>query len=154
MTDPSNLVKISKLRVRYAETDQMGVVYYGNYFVWMEVGRTDLLYSTGLSYREMEQQGIMTPVIHTEGRYYAPCSYDDLIEIHTELSHLTRVKARFDAKIYRTNPTDNQRILAFEGYTEHAFIDTSHKKVTHIPKEWIEMLKKKKFKKDNSKENS
>ena len=73
----------STVRVRYAETDKMGVVYYANYFVWFEVGRTDLLRTLGWSYREMEQAGVSLPVIEAHCEYVRPARYDDELEIRT-----------------------------------------------------------------------
>src|SRR5204863_4018597 len=72
------------IRVRYAETDQMGVVYYANYFVWFEVARTDLLRTLGWTYREMEASGVMLPVIEAHCEYRRPARYDDEIEVRTE----------------------------------------------------------------------
>src|SRR5262245_2188331 len=73
----------SRLRVRYAETDQMGVVYYANYFVWFEVGRTDLLRDSGWSYRHMEDEGYSLPVIDAHCVYRESAKYDDDIEVRT-----------------------------------------------------------------------
>jgi acyl-CoA thioester hydrolase len=74
---------VTTLRVRYAETDQMGVVYYANYLVWFEVARTDLLRTLGWTYREMEQAGIFLPVIEAHCEYRRPARYDEEIEIRT-----------------------------------------------------------------------
>lgn len=76
------------LRVRYADTDAMGVAYYANYFVWFEVGRTDLLRALGWNYRDMEAAGVLLPVIEADCRYRRPARYDDELEIRTE-GHLT-----------------------------------------------------------------
>ncbi|MEO7192123.1 MAG: thioesterase family protein [Vicinamibacterales bacterium] len=86
---------ITSLRVRYAETDQMGVVYYANYFVWFEVGRTDLLRSLGWSYREMEASGVRLPVIEAGCRYERPARYDDEVDIRTEGYILSPVRMEF-----------------------------------------------------------
>src|SRR5438552_6273578 len=83
------------LRVRYAETDQMGVVYYANYFVWFEVGRTDLLRSAGWSYREMETDGYTLPVIDAQCAYRESAKYDDEIEIRTAGSMMSPVRLQF-----------------------------------------------------------
>ena len=80
MTPPRSL---SRVRVRYAETDTMGVVYYANYFVWFEVGRTDLLRQGGWSYREMERDGFSLPVIEAHCAYQQPARYDEELEIRT-----------------------------------------------------------------------
>jgi len=75
---------VSRVRVRYAETDQMAVVYYANYFVWFEVGRTDLLRQSGWSYRELEAEGIGLPVIEAHCEYRQPARYDDELEVHSQ----------------------------------------------------------------------
>ena len=86
---------VSTLRVRYAETDKMGVVYYANYLVWFEVGRADLLRSLGWSYREMEAAGISLPVIEAHCQYLRPARYDDEIEVKTEGRMLSPVRMEF-----------------------------------------------------------
>src|SRR5919112_421603 len=86
---------VTNLRVRYAETDKMGVVYYANYLVWFEVARTDLLRSLGWSYREMEGAGISLPVIEAHCDYHRPARYDDEIEVRTEGRMLSPVRMEF-----------------------------------------------------------
>ena len=88
--------------MRYAETDQMGVVYYANYFVWFEVGRTDLLRASGWSYREMEADGFALPVIEAHCEYRQPARYDDELEIRTEGTLLSPVRVRFDYEVVRS----------------------------------------------------
>jgi acyl-CoA thioester hydrolase len=87
--------------VRYAETDQMGVAYHGNYLAWFEVGRTDLLRGTGLSYRELEGRGVRLPVIETQVRYLKPARYDDDLEIRTQLAELNGASISFDYEVWR-----------------------------------------------------
>lgn len=87
------------LRVRYAETDQMGVVYYANYLVWFEVARTDLLRSLGWSYREMEDAGVVLPVIEANCHYRRPARYDDEIEIRTTGRVTSPVRIEFDYEV-------------------------------------------------------
>ena len=110
---------ISRVRVRYAETDQMGVVYYANYFVWFEVGRTDLLRDAGWSYREMELQGIALPVIEAHCEYRQSARYDDELEIRTTGSQLSPVRVAFDYEVVR--PSDAATIAT--GRTIHAALD-------------------------------
>jgi acyl-CoA thioester hydrolase len=83
------------LRVRYAETDQMGVVYYANYLVWFEVARTDLLRNKGWSYRAMEASGVVLPVIEAQCHYRRPARYDDVMEIRTDARLLSPVRMEF-----------------------------------------------------------
>ena len=91
----------TRVRVRYAETDRMGVVYYANYLVWFEVGRTELLRTLGWSYREMEQAGIGLPVIEATCLYHRPARYDDELEIRTEGTLVSAVRMQFDYQIVR-----------------------------------------------------
>jgi acyl-CoA thioester hydrolase len=117
-------VRVSRVRVRYAETDRMGVVYYANYLVWFEVGRTEWLRQTGQSYREMERQDAVTlPVIEAHCRYWQPARYDDEIEIRTRATLLSPVRIRFDYQIVKAA----EGTVAAEGYTVHAAVDTAGK---------------------------
>jgi acyl-CoA thioester hydrolase len=109
------------VRVRYADTDQMGVVYYANYLVWFEIGRTEWLRDTGSNYREMEQAGISLPVIEAHCEYRQPARYDDEIEIRTTALAVTAVRLRFDYRAVRTTGD----LLVAEGYTVHAAIGPS-----------------------------
>jgi len=110
---------VSRVRVRYAETDQMGVVYYANYFVWFEVGRTDLLRRAGWSYREMEADGFALPVIEAQCDYRQPARYDEELEIRTAGALLSPVRVQFTYQVIR--PADRVEIAA--GRTVHASLD-------------------------------
>ena len=90
---------VSTLRVRYAETDKMGVVYYANYLVWFEVGRADLLRSLGWTYREMESAGVSLPVIEAHCAYQRPARYDDESEIRTVGRMLSPVRMEFEYEV-------------------------------------------------------
>ena len=92
---------ISRVRVRYAETDKMGIVYYANYLVWFEVGRTDLLREHGWSYREMETDGLSLPVVEAACAYRRPALYDDELEVRTTGALLSPVRVRFDYRVVR-----------------------------------------------------
>jgi len=109
----------TRIRVRYAETDRMAVVYYANYFVWFEVGRTEWLRETGSTYREMEQDGISLPVIEAHAEYRRPALYDDDIEISTSARPVTPVRIRFDYEVWR--PGEERPLVT--GYTVHAAVD-------------------------------
>ena len=87
------------LRTRYAETDQMGVVYYGNYPQYLELGRVEWLRAIGLTYKEMEAEGIMMPVVSLQSQYKKPALYDELITIRTKLKDLPSTKIEFDYEI-------------------------------------------------------
>ena len=110
---------VSRLRVRYAETDKMGVVYYANYLVWFEVGRTDLLRSLGWTYREMEADGVSLPVIHAHCDYQRPARYDDEIEVRTEGEMRSGARLKFRYTIVKAA----DGTVTAEGYTEHAAVD-------------------------------
>jgi acyl-CoA thioester hydrolase len=107
--------------VRYAETDQMGVVYYANYLVWFEVGRTDLLRHSGWTYREMERDGFSLPVVEAHCEYRQPARYDDVIEIRTRGRLMSPVRVRFEYEIVRA---EDEVVLA-SGHTVHASLDRS-----------------------------
>jgi acyl-CoA thioester hydrolase len=113
------LESVSRLRVRYAETDKMGVVYYANYLVWFEVGRTDLLRSLGWTYREMESSGVSLPVIQAHCDYQRPARYDDEIEVRTAGEMLSGARMKFR---YTVVAASDGTVNA-EGYTEHAAVD-------------------------------
>ena len=110
---------VSTLRVRYAETDKMGVVYYANYLVWFEVGRADLLRSLGWSYREMERAGVSLPVIEARCTYQRPARYDDEIEVRTRGRILSPVRMEFEYEVVRVE----DQIVAATGTTVHAALD-------------------------------
>ncbi len=108
------------LRVRYAETDQMGIVYYANFFVWFEIGRTDFCRQHGFAYREMEQQeGLYIMVAEAKCRYKAPARYDDEILIRTCLRGTHKRVLIFGYEVYRQ---PDQELLA-EGETVHVITD-------------------------------
>ena len=113
----------SHVRVRYAETDQMGVVYYANYFVWFEVGRAELLRSLGWSYREMEHAGVTLPVIDAQCQYHRPAKYDDELDVKTEGRMLSPVRMEF---VYEVVRRADQSIAA-SGRTVHAAVDSTGK---------------------------
>ena len=108
------------LRVRYAETDQMGVVYYANFFVWFEVARADLLRALGWTYREMEASGVRLPVIEAHCEYKRPARYDEEIEVRTtgRLCSSVRIEFTYDVMLKSTND------MAAQGRTLHAAVGT------------------------------
>ena len=111
------------IRVRYAETDKMGVVYYANYLVWFEVARADLLRSLGWTYREMEHAGISLPVIEAHCEYRRPARYDDEIDVKTEGRMLSPVRMEFRYEVIRKE----DQTVAASGRTVHASLDASGK---------------------------
>jgi acyl-CoA thioester hydrolase len=122
-TGAASGVRRATVRVRYAETDKMGVVYHSNYFVWFEVGRTDWLRQAGWTYREMEASGVSLPVIEAHCEYRQPARYDDEIAIDARALGLSPIRLRFE---YRLSRLSDGALLA-EGYTVHAAVDPSGK---------------------------
>ena len=112
---------VTTVRVRYAETDKMGVVYYANYFVWFEVARADLLRSLGWTYREMEHAGVALPVIEAHCRYHRGAQYDDELDVKAEGRMLSPVRMEFTYEVLRRGDST----LAASGRTVHAAIDPS-----------------------------
>ena len=104
-------------RVRYADTDQMGVVYHGRYFEWFEAARTEMLRFMGLAYTEVERSGVMMPVIEAFCRYKIPVTYDENVGIEVTISELTRAKLRLD---YAVIGEENK--LRASGQTLHCFL--------------------------------
>jgi acyl-CoA thioester hydrolase len=111
----------SQVRVRYAETDNMGVAYYANYFVWFEVGRTELLRALGGTYRQLEADGVLLPVIEAHCEYRQPARYDDELGIATTGSLLSPVRVEFQYEVARR---DDRSVLA-RGKTVHVATDRS-----------------------------
>jgi acyl-CoA thioester hydrolase len=108
----------TRLRVRYAETDQMGVVYYSNYLIWMELGRVEFCRAAGLRYRDMEENdGILLTVVEANCRYRHPARYDDEVVVRTSIGAAHPRMVRFD---YEMHEAASGRVLA-SGYTKHMF---------------------------------
>ena len=106
------------LRVRYAETDQMGVVYHGNYFTWFEVGRGELLRQLGLSYAELESsQGCSLPIVEASCRYRRPARYDDLLQLQTVVRAIRGPILVFSYALYR------DELLLADAETKHVVVD-------------------------------
>jgi acyl-CoA thioester hydrolase len=106
------------VRVRYAETDQMGVVYHGNYAQYFEMGRVEWLRNLGISYKWMEENGVMLPVVSLQMNYKKPARYDDLLRVKTILKSQTSVKIEFDYEIYNA-----ENHLLTTGYSMLVFVD-------------------------------
>ncbi len=128
----------TEIRVRYEETDQMGVVYYANYLTWFEIGRTELLRDKGYSYSDLEEEGFLLPVVNVECNYHQPANYDDLLTLETNIVKLKRSKIEFEYKVYR------QDELLTTAKTVHPFVDQDLKPISlkkEAPKVW-KLLKK------------
>jgi acyl-CoA thioester hydrolase len=132
----------TEIRVRYAETDQMGVVYYSNYLVWFEIGRVELLRSLGLSYSRLEtEHGCILPVVEAKCRYRASARYDDELQIETSPALLRGSVIKFAYKIYRkADQEGKERQLLAEGETVHVVCDPRMNK-TQLPEQYVEALR-------------
>ena len=120
----------TEVRVRYAETDQMGIVYYANYLVWFEIGRVELLRSLGLAYSQLEtEHQCILPVVEASCRYRSPARYDDRIVIETRPSLLRGAVLKFAYRIFRQPLGEGkERELLAEGETVHVVCDDQLKK--------------------------
>ena len=121
----------SRIRVRYAETDQMGVVYYANYLVWMEVGRCDLCRACGFEYRDMEREdGILLAVAEANCRYISAARFDDEVTVRTAIGAAHRRAVTFTYQMYAGG-----RRLA-EGYTKHLILNRNFERAQLPQKYW------------------
>lgn len=118
----------TKVRVRYQETDNMGVVYYGNYFVWFEVARTEYLRSFGVSYRKLEEKGMYLMVASASCQYRSPARYDDEVTVQSWISEMKNSSLKFEYKL-----SVEDRLIA-TGETVHVFTNESGRPV-RIPEE-------------------
>jgi acyl-CoA thioester hydrolase len=128
----------TNIRVRYAETDQMGYCYYGNYASYFEVARVEALRQRGIQYKELEQNGILLPVKKLEITYHQPAKYDDLLEIRTLIVQLEGVRIAFTYKTY-----NEAGVLLNEAYTLLVFVSAETQKPMAIPAAIIEQLSQK-----------
>lgn len=126
---------VSRLRVRYAETDRMGVAYHANYLIWMEVGRTDYCRACGFAYRDMEAAGVRLVVAEARARYHAAARYDDGLRIETRLTVLRSRQVGFAYAVYREDDGD----LLATGDTLHLPTDAQGR-VTRLPAEVLRAL--------------
>ncbi|GGD67942.1 thioesterase [Emticicia aquatilis] len=122
-------------RVRYADIDQMGYMYYGNYAKLYEIGRVEALRSLGLRYRDLEETGIIMPVYENKSRFISPAKYDDLVTIRVIIKELPKVRIVFNYEIY-----DEQQTLLHTGETTLVFVRTSNNRIATCPKEITDRL--------------
>ncbi len=117
-----------EVRVRYVETDQMGVAHHASYFAWMEAARTELLRLKGLPYKELEARGYFLPVCEAYCRYRRSLQYDNIAVVEVELLELKGASLKLGYRIYEKN----DRKIAAEGYTKHPFVDKNGK-IVKVP---------------------
>lgn len=146
MTSNRQGVNETRLRVRYAETDQMGVVYHANHFVWFEVGRVELLRQLGFSYKDMESEdGRFIAVAEAKCRYRAPARYDDEVLVRTQLLNVRDSVVHFGYELRRV---EDGTLLA-EGETTHIVTDVNMK-VVALPDKYLKVFRSAVGKKDGS----
>jgi acyl-CoA thioester hydrolase len=125
----------TRVRVRYGETDQMGYVYYGTYAMYYEVARVESLRQLGLTYRSIEEMGVMMPVLENKSRYLAPALYDENLRIVTTLRELPGVRIRFDYEIYNEAGS-----LLHTGETLLAFVNKATGRPCRPPEVMMNLL--------------
>jgi len=140
---------VSKTRVIYGDTDMMGVAYYGNYLRWFEMGRNELIREKGMTYRQFEERGLILPVAEVEAKYLASAKYDDVIEVHTRVAEMGRVRVSFEYEVWRavqpateTEPAHGERELLCTGVTVHACLTRADSKPTRIPDDVAALLRR------------
>jgi acyl-CoA thioester hydrolase len=126
----------TNVRVRYAETDQMGYVYYGNYATYYEIARVEALRELGLRYKDLEEGGIAMPVIQLQAKYLRPARYDELLKIKLTIPTLPTARILFTYDIFNS---DSEYV--HQASTELTFINMQTGKITRAPDEMIEVLK-------------
>ncbi len=126
---------VSKIRVIYADTDAMGIVYHTNYIKWFEIGRNEFLRDNGIIYSELEKQGYYLPLTKVSCHYLLPARYDDIVLVETKMDYFRRVSIKLDYEIW----DERRENILVEGYTVHAF--ASNGKIARPPSEIAEKLK-------------
>lgn len=119
-----------RIRVIYADTDALGIVYHTNYIRWFEIGRTELLREAGIIYKGMEASGFNLPLTQAYCHYRLPARYDDIVLMETEIAYLKRTSMKFTYRLW----DENRRNLLAEGYTVHACTDRNGK-IRRLPAE-------------------
>lgn len=127
----------TKVRVRYGETDQMGYVYYGNYPLYYEVARTEMIRKLGWPYKKIEENGIMLPVLSLNVKYIRPAFYDDELTIKTSVKKIPGARIDFEYEVY-----NEKKELINKGETTLVFVDMKTMKPTSAPQEFIDDIQK------------
>ena len=126
---------ISKYRVRYADVDQMGYMYYGNYAKLFEIGRVEALRNLGVRYKDLEENGIWMPVYENYSKYIKPAKYDDLLDIDCRLEEIPGTRI-----VFYTDIKDEAGVLLHQGKTTLVFLDQKSQKIMRCPQIIIEKL--------------
>ncbi|MFN0158904.1 MAG: acyl-CoA thioesterase [Bacteroidota bacterium] len=130
---------VTQVRVRYADTDQMKMVYYGKFFEYFEQGRSDLLRDMGLPYPQIEEMGFYLPVIEAHANYKRSARYDDALLITTMLREVPVARVRLDYEVRKEGETEVMAV----GHTIHSFINASSGKPTRAPAQFLERIEEK-----------
>lgn len=138
---------VTKIRVIYADTDAMGIVYHANYLKWFEIGRTELLRKMGIVYAELESTGYNLPLTQVYCHYLAPAKYDDIILVETEIEYLKMASIKFNYTIW----DEKKEMTLVEGYSVHAFTNDEGK-IVKTPKDIGEKIKRQISKKRGKKQ--
>lgn len=125
-----------KIRVRYAETDQMGFVYYGNYATYYEVARVESLRNLGFSYKLLEEQGVMMPVVENRSKYIRPAKYDDLLTIKVIVDEMPNKRITFKYEVYN----DHEKLINL-GETILAFVNMKNGRACEAPESIVDLLR-------------
>lgn len=144
------------IRVRYQETDQMKVVFHGNYVTWFEIGRTEWIRNAGYNYKLIEEQGLLLPVIDLQCHYLLPARYDDTLVVCTRIAEFSPVRVAFDSQIRRVSIEDFHAAelkdsellpgeLLVQGGTKHVWVNTEWKpaRINKVMPELFELLRTK-----------
>ena len=127
---------LTKIRVRYADTDQMRVVYHGKYLEYFELGRSDLIRNLGLPYSQLESDGIFLPVVEAFAKYRRPAHYDELLVVESEVAGIPMASLRIEYRVFR----DGEKEVLAEGYTIHSFFNAATGKPTRAPKALVDVI--------------
>ena len=123
------------LRIRYGETDQMGVAYHGNYAQYFEVARVEALRELGISYRDLENDGVMLPVVELQTKFIKPALYDDAITIHTYIKELPQVRFYFEYEVFNEG-----NVLLTTGKTTLVFVNKETGRPMHAPEHILQLI--------------
>ncbi|MDP4144644.1 MAG: thioesterase family protein [Bacillota bacterium] len=127
----------TKLKVRYVETDKMGIVHHSNYYAWFEVGRGEFVSNSGMSYRALEDRGLMMPLVESHCKYYEGAKYEDEVTIRTWVQELSGVKVVFNYEVIR----DSDKKLLAKGDTVQTFVGNEFK-IVNIKKKYPDVWEK------------
>lgn len=136
MNDKKSIIRYTEIRVRYQETDKMGIAYHSNYFNWFEVGRNEFFRELDMPYTMMEDKGIFFPLVSCNAKFSIPAEYDDILRIGTQVISLSPVRMGFCYSVEKDGS------FYAEGHTEHVFVNKDGRPFSikkHFPELWNEM---------------